>query len=215
MIDRLTRLDKSQLLIGFGGFAILMLTVLAQSRLLRLLDLQGIRLISFNHNPSLIAIVNTISFFGSPPVAIILSFLIIVFVLWRRQRYIEAVWATMLLLSGNAVCFLLKELVRRPRPETMLIKDTGFSFPSGHVFSTALFVFLVWHFMVANLKKQRMREMARIGLVIWLLIIALSRIYLQVHFPSDVLASVLLALGMAAFTKQGLKPLSRSERISA
>ena len=97
------------------------------------------------------------------------------------------------LLVGN-VC--LKNIIARPRPcwiesVDLLIKNpTDFSFPSGHTLSSVIAAFVLT-------KADRRFGFAAIPIAA---LIAFSRLYLYVHFPSDVLASVVLGLAIGALT---------------
>lgn len=97
------------------------------------------------------------------------------------------------LLIGN-VC--LKNLVARPRPcwiedVCLLINNpTDFSFPSGHTLSSVIAAFILT-------KANRRFGFVAVPLAA---LIAFSRLYLYVHFPSDILASVILGLIIGALT---------------
>lgn len=82
----------------------------------------------------------------------------------------------------------LKMLVQRPRPEGFrLAVESGFSFPSGHSMAAMAFfgliVWLVWHYEQDH--RRRLLLTAALGIVI--VLIGVSRIYLGVHYASDVL----------------------------
>ena len=82
---------------------------------------------------------------------------------------------------------LLKLIFARPRPELFppLVVETSYSFPSGHTMSAVAFygllAFILW---------QRGRRGWAMPFALWVPLIALSRIYLGAHYPSDVLASL-------------------------
>ena len=92
---------------------------------------------------------------------------------------------------GNVILnSLLKLLFARPRPNLFppVVTETSFSFPSGHAMTAVavygLLSLLLW---------QRGRHSWALLAGLWVPLVALSRVYLGVHYPSDVLAS--LALG--------------------
>lgn len=97
------------------------------------------------------------------------------------------------------LCFLLNQTMKftflRDRPlDINLIIENGYSFPSGHsMLSLAfygLFIYLIWH-----LRKSKFERLVLIiPLMILVLLIGISRIYLGVHYASDVLAGYALSM---------------------
>lgn len=93
--------------------------------------------------------------------------------------------------------WLLKHAFMRPRPEILRLVDiTGFSFPSGHAMNnTALYTVLV--LLVFKYAKSA-RVLIASGAYLLVFLIGLSRIYLGVHYASDVIAGFLLGYAVAA-----------------
>lgn len=90
---------------------------------------------------------------------------------------------------------LIKNLVDRPRPEvTQLMNETGFSFPSGHSINSMFFygmaIWLVWHYLPSS----GLRTALMIVLAIPMVFVGPTRIYLGVHYPTDVLAGWCLGI---------------------
>ena len=115
--------------------------------------------------------------------------------------------------SVNLACVvalnaLLKVIVQRPRPEGFrLVAESGYSFPSGHsMVATAFFGLLIWMIWRYH-KRDAMRVVwcAFFGLVI--VAVGLSRIYLGVHYASDVLAGFCVSLAWLAFYTRVVAPL--------
>lgn len=89
----------------------------------------------------------------------------------------------------------LKFLFARPRPEGInLITKTGYSFPSGHTMAAVAFYgFLIY--MIINSKiNKAVKWILNIALVFLIINISISRIYLGVHYLSDIIAGVLISL---------------------
>ena len=99
--------------------------------------------------------------------------------------------------GGEIIVAIIKNLVQRTRPPSMsaLVLEKSFSFPSGHVLVAFSFYGLLTYILYKANKKKMWKTIAiSMGIAI-IGIIAFSRVYLGVHWPSDVLAS--LALGAA------------------
>ena len=102
---------------------------------------------------------------------------------------------------------LLKVIVQRPRPDGFrLISETGYSFPSGHsMVAMAFFGLLIW-----MIWRYHRRDVMRVvwcvvfGLVI--VMVGVSRIYLGVHYASDVLARLCAALWWPVFHARVVAP---------
>ena len=94
----------------------------------------------------------------------------------------------------------VKLLVSRPRPPVEHLQAvTGSSFPSGHSAQASAFWFsLVLALPAARVAPLLTRVAAGLALVL-VLAVALSRVYLGVHYPADVIAGVLLGSGWAGF----------------
>lgn len=98
-------------------------------------------------------------------------------------------------IGGGAVMgYALKYLFHRLRPENGLIEATNYSFPSGHAMTATIFFPLIIY-IFANKIKTRVRKYAFIAVNVSLILLAgLSRLYLNVHWLSDVVAGFLLGL---------------------
>jgi undecaprenyl-diphosphatase len=89
----------------------------------------------------------------------------------------------------------LKNIFQRERPaEFRLVNATGYSFPSGHsMVSTAFYGFIIY--LIWKLEKDPTRRwIGIIGLSLLILGIGISRIYLGVHYTSDVVAGFLISI---------------------
>lgn len=107
------------------------------------------------------------------------------------------------LIIATALNFILKNIVQRPRPtEFRIIEETGYSFPSGHsMVSMAFYGYLIY--LTYKYIKNKYLKFAIITLLSLLIIsIGISRIYLGVHYTSDVIAGFLLSIAyLIIFTK--------------
>ena len=189
--------DSHQRRLGAGllaGFLYLAYCVMRQAVWLQQLDTTVSHLMSRAVTPSNTIVLNAIAFLGSPVVVIALTCILCVW-LWVRNSAITSLWIGGLQFLGSVITELAKQIVARPRPLHQLIPDSGFSFPSGHTFCTALFVFSILALVLPTIKKRHCRVAAILAGAIWIGFVAFSRFYFRDHFASDVLASILLASG--------------------
>lgn len=142
----------------------------------------------------LTALMLVITSIGSTGGIVGMALLVTVVGLKLRKRW-EVLMFNLAVLGAFGISEGLKALFHRARPPLpWLGSATGYSFPSGHsLLSLTLYGFLavlVWQ----NLKPSRLRSV--LGVVFWLLAVltGISRIYLGVHFPSDVLGGWVLAV---------------------
>lgn len=83
---------------------------------------------------------------------------------------------------------ILKIIFMRPRPEIMrLIDENGYSFPSGHSMVSTAFYGLLIYLIYKNVKNKYVKWIGIIFLILLILGICISRIYLGVHYASDVI----------------------------
>jgi undecaprenyl-diphosphatase len=90
---------------------------------------------------------------------------------------------------------ILKSILRRPRPtEFRLINETGYSFPSGHsMVSMAFYGFLIY-LIYKNIKNKYLKTILIIILSLLIIAIGISRIYLGVHYVSDIIGGFLISI---------------------
>ncbi|WP_425613280.1 phosphatase PAP2 family protein [Xylocopilactobacillus apicola] len=94
---------------------------------------------------------------------------------------------------------LVKRLIARPRPSARLVAESSFSFPSGHTFGSLLLVLSIFYFIIPLL--PRFKRSLTAFLVVFFLFIIFSRVYLFVHYPSDILGGIFLTLFWWNFTR--------------
>lgn len=148
-----------------------------------------IEIINSIENGKLTGFMKIITNFGG--VLVFLVFLVIVFLLVSDKKI--GLFMSINLLIAYIFSVIMKNIFRRERPLVMLIdRPLDFSFPSGHTMcSVAFYGFLIY---VVNRKVDNVniRRVINILLVIIMILVPFSRLYLGVHFFTDVLAGLVL-----------------------
>ena len=90
---------------------------------------------------------------------------------------------------------MLKIVLKRPRPtEFRIINETGYSFPSGHSMISMAFYGLLIYLIYKKIKNKYLKATLIIILLLLILAIGISRIYLGVHYVSDVIGGFLISM---------------------
>jgi len=180
------------LTLAVSGFMLVLFSELAWKTVFRqtmsVFDNVIIWFIRYFASPNLDQIMTLITTLGNGSTYILLV-LAILTVLALCQRWIELA-GLVICLSGSAVLNeLLKHMFMRTRPaDFRLITATGYSFPSGHAMVSLCFYGIMAFLIARNIHSWRWRLALGIGAALLIIIIGVSRIYLGVHYPSDVVA---------------------------
>ena len=130
--------------------------------------------------PGLKGLMLNITFLADTKVDLVWMLLIAI-ILWIEKR------------RPLSLSIVVKHIVQRARPVAHLAVDDGFSFPSGHTLGMSIIVFWLMLILIPALVKNRTtRVWLNVLLVVWLVLVMISRVYLYAHFPSDVCGSVAL-----------------------
>lgn len=129
----------------------------------------------------------------SPVSIVVVSLMAIIYFLHKRN------WQYALITSlsiGTGVFFgtVIKHLVLRIRPSDSFILETGYSFPSGHATIATIFFTLIIYFYAREIKSLFKREVFICAMVLLILLASFTRIYIGVHWFSDVIAGISLGL---------------------
>lgn len=121
------------------------------------------------------------------------SFVLMLWLLYKK--YFHDLWFYFLCVGGAAIAFsLVKIIVQRMRPVSDIISVTGYSFPSGHATMATAVALSVYIIFAKRVHLVGLRILLLFVCIAWALIIAFSRIYLDVHWMSDVIAGLGLGL---------------------
>ena len=134
------------------------------------------------------SIMKFITFLGSSYIIITITLLLILFSNDRIYYCIN-------LISIFIINQLLKIIVARPRPvDINIIIEKGYSFPSGHSMVSMAVYGLLIYFIYKKIEDKFLKWFLIVLLSILIILIGISRIYLGVHFASDVLCGFILSL---------------------
>lgn len=117
----------------------------------------------------------------------------IMFIL-KKRRY--AIGIILNLLISSITYVILKNIFQRTRPpiEERLIEESGYSFPSGHSTNNMAFYAFAIYLIYSNVKNKKIRNILCVLLGAIPILIGFSRIYLRVHYASDVIAGFSLGI---------------------
>jgi membrane-associated phospholipid phosphatase len=145
----------------------------------------------------LTAVMRRVSDLGSP-VALSCFSVIVIIILVRRGSHRRLVNFSTTMAGGVLLSILLKHDYHRLRPDFFppLVRAHGFSFPSGHSMGAMLFFGSMAYIAYFTFEKNHgLRWLAIFACVAWILLIGASRVYLGVHYVSDVLAGYAAGFG--------------------
>ncbi|MDP7141352.1 MAG: phosphatase PAP2 family protein [Candidatus Woesearchaeota archaeon] len=120
-------------------------------------------------------------------------------VLLSRKRFYDSFLLVSSLIIGQAVKSLMKLIMIRIRPSNALIHAEGFSFPSGHATIAIIFFSLLIYFFRNDIKNKFLKNLFIAVNILMILLIGFSRVYLGVHWASDVMGGFCLGLGVVLF----------------
>jgi undecaprenyl-diphosphatase len=129
----------------------------------------------------------------------IISLLIAVYLFYKKYK------GDALLLGGAmvvdvAVVEIVKMFIRFPRPLNSIVNESGFAFPSGHVTSTIVLFGLLTYFVWKHWKTSNAKALSSLFFVAIAIAVGFDRIYLNVHWLSDVLGSYPLGVFLLTFS---------------
>ena len=137
--------------------------------------------------PSLTNSFRVVSILGSLEVLALVGVLVAVMLLVQRSWVALAAWLVAVL-GGEVLNLLHKDLFARPRPsfEHPLVVETSYSFPSGQAIESVVVYRMLAYFVVLTSRAWGKRAVSVGGAAMIVLLIGFSRIYLGVHYVSDV-----------------------------
>lgn len=151
--------------------------------------------LSFLTSPFTTRIMLFFTFFGSDMFLRPAYALLIVYFLFFKKNTKLSLNIAAIGISGAALLWLVKDIFKRQRPADPLIQNvTGFSFPSGHSFAAFTFFGLIIYILWQTEIKKTWKYLLSVACILFAGCIAFSRVYLHVHYPSDVIAGFCLSM---------------------
>jgi undecaprenyl-diphosphatase len=141
-------------------------------------------------SPILDSVLGTATLFGGA-LAIVLLTAVATALIWKYVGKRHALTVLSSVVGAVTLNLILKQLFGRDRPSLWqtLVTEHGFSFPSGHAMASSALGFS----LIIALWNTRFRYVTACLAAIYVLVIGFSRLYLGVHYPTDVLAGWLLS----------------------
>lgn len=164
-----------------------------------------------------------ITFFATHTFLIPANLVLIAYFLFIKRHRWYSIKVPVVAIGSVCMMLLLKLFFSRPRPLTPLLQEVkGFSFPSGHSMSAMTFYGLIIYLVYKNVTLPWLRWTLILVLSLFIVAIGFSRIYLRVHYTSDVLAGFAIGLiwlvisisvmaGIEKFTRKKIAPIITDE----
>lgn len=145
----------------------------------------------------------------------LVSLTILILLISKEKKY--GILVGINLITIFVINTILKFIFARPRPlDINLIEELGYSFPSAHaMISTAFYGFIIYLIWQTKISKRR-KWISSIVLSILIVLIGITRIYLGVHYASDVFAGMLISISyLVLFTSIASKYLYKNNKKSS
>jgi membrane-associated phospholipid phosphatase len=141
------------------------------------------------------SIMQVITFIGSQNFLLPANIILICYYIFYRPNLKTALRIATISISSVVVMFSIKLFLQRERPLIALIaKVQGYSFPSGHTFTSVTFYGIIAYIAYKNVKNIYVKWALVIFFIVLILLVGYSRVYLRLHYASDVIAGFFLGL---------------------
>lgn len=165
--------------------------------------------------PALTRFMLFITFFGNHKFLIPANVLLVVYFLFIRKHRWYSIKVPVVAIGGVLLMFLLKHVFNRPRPLIPLLEQVkGLSFPSGHALMSVSFYGLLIIIVWENVYNKLWKGLLISFLTLFILLIGFSRIYLRLHYFSDVMAGFcagIIWLSLSTWAVKRMEHFSRKK----
>ena len=177
--------------------SVFILLMIGYDNIFQAFDLKIISCIQSLKNEYLTVFYKMITIIADTYQSAIITILIVAF-LYIKQHYREALFLAITMSACGIAMPLLKNIFSRERPDFYrLIEISGYSFPSGHT-TSATTMYLTLAIVVLSIMNKLNKYFIFSIAVIGIVIIGSSRIYLGVHYPTDVMAGICLGISIVS-----------------
>src|SRR5688572_8579910 len=181
------------LLLFAAAIAVLVFLVRRPMRKYKRIDLAIFEKIRPSINPVMNKIMSFITFLGKHQFLIPANLFLIFYFLFVTKQTGFSIRIVAISLSSLVLMFLLKHLFQRKRPLSPLLKAArGLSFPSGHAIMSVTFYGLLAYILQHSIRVEGVKYLVTALLIVLVAFIGYSRVYLRVHYASDVAAGFVI-----------------------
>lgn len=157
-----------------------------------LFDKMVLDLIHSESNLILFQTMKFISFIGSAYFLVPLMIALMAFTIYNKKFYLLRL-LTVSTLGSYIANFILKLIFSRTRPlDYFLVEQGGLSYPSGHSMVTMTFYMTLAYLVSINLKDKSKKKWIYLFTYTMIILMGISRLYLGVHWPTDVIGGYLI-----------------------
>ena len=161
-------------------FVVLTVGVMQHASWVTAYDESGVALIR-HFSATKTALFKAVTFFAQPATGVVLTAI--------------AAYIATSVIGSTVLMKIIKTIVQRPRPTVdRIIPESGFSFPSGHSVNAVAFYGALLVLAFFYLRRRWLKTLVMLVLAAEIVLLPISRVYLGVHYPSDVTAGLLLGL---------------------
>ena len=142
------------------------------------------------HNDFLTSFMKFITIFGSTAGLSLIAITLFILIKDKKKSILFPLNLTII----GSLNYILKFIIRRERPLNKLVSATGFSFPSGHSASSLAFYGFLIYYTYKKCQNTKLKIILISIQSLLIILIGISRVYLHVHFATDVIGGFLYSL---------------------
>lgn len=161
-----------------------------------------------------LSIMNKVTSILSPENILIITAIGIAYFLYKKQWRHVAI--SFFAIGGGIVSGIaIKSIIARLRPESLFIIENGYSFPSNHAMASTIFFTLIIYFFILKIKSVIWRNIFLSHAIFIAILISFSRVYLGVHWFSDVLCGMIFGFLWTLMVIFLVRVFNRQNRIQS